>query len=429
MPFSCNSCDVVIAGAGIAAAATALRLCDLGFRPLMLARTCKVLPGVEAIPETALSLFTELGAEHILQEAGATLVQGFENHWDPEQPRLRSGYWIHVERDRLARAAVREAVKRGTTFRVCQNLPLLRQESDSVYVTCEGASFRFDAAIDATGRSAVWSRPIRRRGSQVADVYNVSPDPKAVSGKVVRLPEGWAYRIGVPNRATMAILSDGRRKRYFPDSLAEKVFCISSSSSTFVCRRPAFPQWSENPVQGRRLAVGDVALAYDPLAGQGIRFALSSAITASSVVNTCRNAPSQSAAAGRFYREYVARCRDTHFRLIDQLQIKSPRPAQRAEAIPEFVTFSGQIVRADLQLNSEIRTGAAFLLPDGDCVRWVGGIDLTELRNSLPQTIRFADLVARLGKASGGFLQARALMEWCLRHQILRATMSEGEVI
>jgi hypothetical protein len=182
-------------------------------------------------------------------------------------------------------------------------------------------------------------------------------------------------------------------------------------------------QWSENPVHGRKLAVGDAALAYDPLAGQGIRFALSSAITASSVVNTWRKAPSEAAAAERFYRKYVMRSCETHLQLIDQLQTKSSPAEQKAEAIPEVVTFCGQVVQAYLQLDSKIRNDSAFLLADGECVRFLGGIDLLELRRSLPQTIRSSDLVDRLGAAAGGRHKAREVMRWCLRHKILHEAM------
>jgi len=425
MSFTRNSCDVVIAGAGIAAAATALRLCALGFRPLMLARTCRDLPGVEAIPSAAVPLFVELGAEDILYEAGAGLIEGFENHWNPEEPSLRSGYWIHVERGRLAKAAVREAVKRGARFRTCQSLPTLREDPDCVCIDGDGASLRFEVAIDATGRSAAWSRPIRRRGTQVADVYDVLPDGKALSGKIVLQSGGWAYRIGVADRTTVGMLSQAKKERYFPDALTEKALCLSSGSCSFIGRRPAFAQWAENPVQGRRIAVGDAALAYDPLAGQGIRFALSSAITASSVVNTWRSTQSQAGAAERFYRKYVIRCRESHFRFMDQLEAKSPPSEQRAETIPELVTFSGESVRADLQFDSNIRADQAFLLPDGECVRWIGEIDLLSLRNSLPQTIRSSDLVDRLGVATGGRQKAQTVMRWCLQNNILREAASE----
>jgi flavin-dependent dehydrogenase len=423
MKLTRNSCDVVIGGAGIAAAATALRLLALGFRPLLLARACKSLPGVEAIPEATLVLFGELGAMNILQEAGGTRVRGFENRWNPDKPTLRPGYWIHVERDRLAKAAVGEAVKRGATFRVCQALPQLRQECDSVWATYDGACLRFEAAIDATGRSAVWSRPIRRRGNQTADLYDVCPGDLA-PGEIARLSEGWAYKIGVANRTTVAILSCAARRRDFSDSLTQKTLQSQDKRWTFIGRRPAFSQWSERPVLGRRLAVGDAALAYDPLAGQGIRFALSSAITAASVVNTWRTVPSKATAAERYYDAFVARSRQSHLRFIDQLQTESFDRFQGTIPVPEAVMFSGSIVQTDLQIQSKIRTDAVILLPNGDCVRWLGKLDLLQLRSSLPRCVRSRDLLEHLAPIAGGHSQALAVIKTCLRHQILRPATS-----
>src|SRR5437899_5503017 len=152
--------DVLIAGAGIAAAAAAIRLCALGLRPLILATRNEILPGAEAIPELALPLFAELGLDHILREARGVMVEGFENHWNADDPMLRGGRWMHVERSLLAKGAIREAVKRGAVLRLCRSLPKLCSRRHSVGVTHEGV--RFGAAIDATGRSAVWSRPIHR---------------------------------------------------------------------------------------------------------------------------------------------------------------------------------------------------------------------------------------------------------------------------
>jgi flavin-dependent dehydrogenase len=420
MRFIGNSCDVLIGGAGIAAAASALRLCALGFRPLMLATSRRILPGVEAIPEAAYTLFKALGVEHVLWEAGAVLVEGFENRWDPGKPMLRSGHWIHVDRERLARAAVREAVKRGADFQVCRKLPQLRQQADSVCASYDGAEFPFDAAIDATGRSAVWSRPIRRRGRQVADMYRLPSDVNPAPARVVQFPGRWAYRIGVPARSTMAILSpDGTKGDPF-DSLTREAFCVSPNSCTYAGRRPAFPQWSEHPVRGRRLAVGDAALAYDPLAGQGIRFALSSAFAAASVINTWRTVPSQAAAAERFYGGFVARCREMHFQFIDQLR-GEPLPTQQREAIPELVVFSGRTVISEVQVDSRIRTEEVVVLADGDCVRWVEGLDLLRLRDLVSQPIHLSDLADRMVPAFCGVERFTALMQWCLQHRVLSA--------
>lgn len=412
-----NSCDVLIGGAGIAAAASALRLCALGFRPLMLATTCNRLSGVEAIPEAAYPLFAALGAEHVLQEAGAVLVEGLENHWDLGRPTLRSGHWIHVDRDRLARAAVRKAVERGTVFQVCRKLPQLRQEGDSVCATYDGACFRFAAAIDATGRSAVWSRPVRRRGRQVADMYKLPPHSDSTPTRVVQFSKGWAYRIGVPTRTTLAILSPDGTKPDHLDSLTQEAFCVSPGSCEYAGRRPAFPQWSDHPVCGRRLAVGDAALAYDPLAGQGIRFALSSAFAAASVVNTWRTEPSR-AAAERFYERFVTRCREMHFQFIERLGTET-LPTQPPVAIPEAVVFSGHTVISEVQVDSRILTDEVVVLPDGQTVRWVGGLDLLRLRDLVSQPLHLSDLVDRLVPGFCRFEQFTALMQWCLRYHVL----------
>jgi flavin-dependent dehydrogenase len=330
-----SSHDVLIADAGMAGAATALRLCALGFRPLMLGRTPGVSPGVEAIPSAAWPLFRELGIEHILEEAGATFVCGFENRWDSKGPAMRPGYWIHVERDKLAAAALREALKRGASFRLSQALPQLCREPDRVRVILDGVSLVFEAAVDTTGRAAVWSRPKRRYGNQVADLYDAVPDTKGVPARIVRLSGGWAYRIGVPHRNSVAILSPVGRTRRVPDALLAVALCISSSACRFVGRRPAFAQWSEHPVNGRSLAVGDAAIAYDPLAGQGIRFALSSAITASSVINTWRKAPFAAESASRFYEEFVVRSREAHIQFVYQARTNASPAAHEAPVVSD----------------------------------------------------------------------------------------------
>jgi hypothetical protein len=412
-----NPYDVVIGGSGIAAAASALRLCALGLRPLVLATTCEILPGIEAVPESVLPLFRELGAEHVLEKAGATLVNGFDNYWDAEAPLRRAGQWIHVDRQRLATATFGEAKKRGTVLLKCPSLPRLHQEPNGTLVRCEGMPFAFASAIDATGRSAVWSRPIRRRGNQIADMYSAASGTGHVPARVLRHMDSWAYRIGTPDRTTFAIVSAHGRKRTAPSLSLQQALGLPSDGCVFAGRRPAFPQWCDLPVEGRRLAVGDAALAHDPIAGQGIRFAISSAFAASSVINTWRTSPSESGAAERFYHRFVDRCRLSHLQFVDQMR---EHPTQsRREKLPKVVVFSASTVTSELQLDSTIETSQAILLPDGGHVRWVGGLDLLRLRDLLPHPILATELASRLVPAFCDATQFPALFHWCLRHQVL----------
>jgi flavin-dependent dehydrogenase len=417
---STNPFDVVIGGAGIAATAVALRLCNIGFRPLLLGTPARIFPGIEAVPAVVCQLFEELGMQQILRQIGATVVEGFENNWYLGAPVLHLGQWIHVERRRLAEAALREALRRGASLRICGSLPKLSILSDSVSIVHGGTQLRFEAAIDATGRSAVWSRPIRRLGSQLADIFEATGNICS-RARVVRLPGSWAYQIGVGRSTTVAILHKDRT-RQTPDASTCEALGIASEHLRYVGRRPAFPQWSENPIQGRRLAVGDAALALDPVAGQGIRFALSSAFAASAVLNTWKNFPGECDATG-FFRRFVAQCRERHLRFLDVLQRPSPPVKSRASSLPNSVLFCGQTTRSELQVGARIILDEGILLQDGTSVRWLGEFDLLRIRDLAQRPVRSSDLLHRLGSEDRILSQAAALLHWCLQHEILKPTV------
>ena len=411
--------DVLIGGAGIAAAAVAIRLCKLGFRPMILATGGHILPGIEAIPEAALPLIIELGLEPVLRKVNSVMVEGFENHWTVDEPELRPGKWIHVERSLLAKAAIVEAVHHGAVLRLCRSLPKLSSRPNSVHIALDGVRLHFEAAIDATGRSAVWSRPVRRRGRQLADIFN-SPRDLSLRGRVAQLENGWAYRIGVEGSTTVAILTPQRGSRA-ADAEAQEALGIARGEFEHIGRRPAFPQWSENPVQQRRLAIGDAALAYDPLAGQGIRFALSSAMTAAAVVNTWRNSPRGRERAAHFYYDYVDQSRRRHLEFISQLRAPKTSAAVATDLLQGVVVFSGQTKITELQVESGIVTGEAVVLPGGAAVRWVGGLDLLRLRDLARGPVRPSEIAERLASPACSPSHISAVLHWCVRHGLISA--------
>jgi flavin-dependent dehydrogenase len=411
--------DVLIGGAGIAAAAVAVRLCTLGFRPLILATRSRILSGVEAIPEAALPLFEQLGMRNVLRQANGLLVEGFENHWRGNDPALRPGRWIHVERTALAEAAINYALKQGAVLRLCESLPKLVR-SDSLCITHHGKCLSFEAAIDATGRSAVWSRPIQRYGRQLADIF-FSSGQSSPRGRVARLSQGWAYRIGLDRSATIAILGEHTMHRQALDVLAQEALGLSSGQINYVGRRPAFPQWSENPIRDKRVAIGDAAFAYDPLAGQGIRFALSSAFGAATVVNAWRHSRGETAAVERFYLDSLTQSRCRHLVSFDQIRLAEQPAPLAVNPLPDVVIFSGHTIRTDLLLNSRIVSSLAIPLSDGTPVRWVGGVDLLRIRDLARSQIRSSDLAERLVSAGGMRSHIAAVLHWCVRHGLISA--------
>ena len=407
--------SVLVGGAGIAAAAVSLRLIKLGIPPLILCTSSPILEGIEAIPEGALPLFAELGILQVLGTAQAAVVEGFENNWDDREI-VRAGLWIHVDRRRLAEAAIREAVRQGATMWTVRSLPKLTHANKAVVADLDGRECQFDAAIDATGRSAAWSRPTRRQGTQVADLYNVTAK-ESTRGRIGRVGQGWAYRIGLNDDTTVAIMSIGRRRRR-PTAGVFRTLGVAETSGVYRGRRPAFPQWAEEPVQGRRLSVGDAALAYDPIAGQGIRFALSSALAVATVVNTWRHTPTKTEAANRFYRAFIMRARQKHLQFVDAIRMGTP-PEPFLLAVPEFVVFRGETGSAELQIGSRIISGTAVRLHDGSWVRWVGGVDLLRIRDLAQKPIRSSDLARKLASVGIDVDKASTMMAWCAREGLL----------
>jgi hypothetical protein len=369
-------------------------------------------------------LFAELGMPHILRQARGLLVEGFENHWRSGQPALRPGRWIHVERSLLAKAAIRHAVKQGAVLRFCDSLPRLAG-LDAVCITHGGARLSFEAAIDATGRSAAWSRPLQRCGRQVADIFRL-PARSSPRGRVVRLSQGWAYQLGTKHFSTVAMLGEHGAHRHVPDAPAREALGLLSKPIKYAGRRPAFPQWSESPIRNRRIAIGDAAFAYDPVAGQGIRFALSSAFSAATVVNAWRHSPGEAAAAERFYLDYVVQSRCRHLKSLDQIRQAEHSAQSALNPWPEVVIFSGRTARADLHVDSRIVSGLAVLLPDGTPVRWVGGFDLLRIRDLAREPVRLSDLVERLACADFTASQAATFLGWCMRYELISAPAAHG---
>jgi hypothetical protein len=347
-----------------------------------------ITEGTEAIPEAAFPLIAELGLDDAVAEAGGRIVNGFENAWVPTAPVLRPGRWLHLERRAFAAAAVRVALARGAQISVVKLLPPVPR--------------RCLAAVDATGRSAAWSRPVRRQGNQVADIFTISTT--AQRGRIERSADGWIYRIG----STVGVVSTRQRRSPAP------------AGARFLGRRPAFPQWCESPIKGRRIAVGDAALAYNPMAGQGIRFALASAFAAASVIQTWAHHGDR-AASHRFYSSFVAQARIRHLKFLEKQELDAA--AEIPQPMPERVRFSGRSGLAELSVDAHVVRGPAILLDGPTAVRWLGGVDLLQLKKLARRPVASAALLREISAGGVEPAQASAVLSWCLRNGILTSAV------
>ncbi|WP_309736519.1 hypothetical protein [Chamaesiphon sp. OTE_75_metabat_556] len=428
MNTDCLENEIAIAGAGIAAAAVAIQLLRDGFRPVLIDRGLPSSKGIEAISESALRLFAALDLLPALEQAGGVWVAGFENAWQSHEPILRSGRYLHVDRTALLQATIATAIDRGAVLTACHTLPAIRIAGDRAYVTIDRVERPFAAAIDATGRSAIWSRSIRWQQQEIAEIYDAIGDPNCLRGRIARIADGWVYRLGLPDRMTVGVVRSQRLRGQIDNALVNASLDLPNHTQLrFLGRRPAVPQWAAAPIQDCRIAVGDAALASNPIAGQGIRFALSSALAAAAVVRTWRDSPANRAGATEFYNELVATERQQHLASIDALYFNEPvsttnhqlsQPILDRTNLPATVCFTGQIKTMNLYIDGLIQPSAALILADGKAVRWLGNFDLLTLQEFGREPIVTAIAIEHLRSTSMSQESALSLIQWCLEHQI-----------
>lgn len=418
--------NIVVAGTGIAAAAVALRLLSFGFHPVLLSRKLNHIQGVEAIPESALRLFDALDLTPALEMAGGVWVEGFENVWHHSAAVIKPGKYIHVERSSLARSAIEHAIQRGATIVDCHPIAPLTVEDRSIRTIVNGVEQQFAAAIDATGRSALWSRPIDRHHQEIAQIYSTFGCENLLRGRITQIPDGWAYRLGLPDIMTVGIVGSLYPNDEKISDLVRARLCLPPTSLQLLGRRSVAPQWSAVPIQARRLAVGDAALAYSPIAGQGIRFALSSSLAAAAVVRTWRDSPADQDHASQYYRDLVNTEKIKHLAHLnaffgDQSSLNSDslQPPFRNSALPVAVHYTGRTKMTKLYINGLIQCTEAILLPDGSLVRWLANFDLLNMRELCTKPIPTTRLIERAIWLKLNRSEAISLIRWCLKHHIL----------
>lgn len=398
---------MVIAGGGIAAAAAAIRLRAIGLRVVLLVRDVAPVPGIEAIPMPALALFDVLGEAGVAAEAGAVEVHGPMHQWHAETGRV-PGSFLHVDRTALATTLLSRAVARGASVeRVTRLIRPDDVSADAVVL------------IDGTGRASAWSRPVWAEGHAMAWQFRAPPDDD-MSGRVVREGGWWAYRLGHAGATWLGVVTATCRLPASVLDAAARRLALAPASLVPQGRRPAGLQGAVHPVSGRRIAVGDAALAHDPVAGQGIRFALGSAIAAATTVATLVDDETQRDVAADYYRGLIEAELSTHRAMLDRLFDAGPAGHPTVSSgSPAMVRLGAPIVQVPLSIDGRVELGPALRLADGTTTRWVGNFDLLQLAELTTEPTPRVLLVARLQALGLDVRAARELVAWAVSKGVL----------
>jgi len=299
--------DVIVLGGGPAGGATTLGLTRRGYAVTLIERSDYKGPRVgETLPPAVRPLLISLGLwDQFLREKPAPSF-GIRSAWGQDDLRDNDsifnpyGPGWHVDRARfdamLARSAERAGARvwRGARLASCTE----NNAGWQIDVECGGRPRRLWAkfVVDATGRASSFGR---RQGAKrvfidrlvgiVAFVSRIPSEPASNSFTVVEaVKDGWWYYARLPHsrlvlaymtdadlcpRGTRALSSYWRCKlqetRHLPsvarNALGSHPVIVAANSSRL--DRVAGKNW---------LAVGDAAMALDPLSSQGIYKALDS---------------------------------------------------------------------------------------------------------------------------------------------------------
>jgi flavin-dependent dehydrogenase len=346
--------DVLIIGAGPAGAAAACMLAPR-HSVVLLDRSTPAFRIGESLIGAAHPLLRDLGVLEQFEAAGHEPSFGQASAWGSHEIDRRDSFldprgpgW-HIERVRFETMLREAAAERGAI--VIAHGAVWRVEREdgagqgwTALVRSAGAMQRLHAhvVIDASGRVASFSRATAASQMIAHDrlvcrfahlaPHDARGDLDSVS-VVEAVADGWWYSAMLPDNSrvlafhTDADLPAARRTREaggFLSLLGETRWMAAWAPNHLdgpITRVSARSQWLANPCGNDWCAVGDAALAFDPLSSQGLFNALYTGLRGAQAVAAALAGNAMPLAA---YRDRVAMIRDAYLRnLIRYYQMET----------------------------------------------------------------------------------------------------------
>ena len=309
--------DVAILGGGPAGAATALALTRHGYSAVVIERSTYNNTRIgETLPPAVQPLLVSLGvwdeflAEKHSPSFGIRSAWGQDDLYDNDFIFNPYGTGWHIDRTRFDAMLARKVEQAGAKLYRSAQLMSCAEDCAGVWdieFACESGceSLRARFVVDATGRKSVLAR---RQGAQriicdrlvgvVCFFLSESPPANVGNATLVEASEnGWWYSAALPDsRTIVAYMTDadlfGKASKRTPNywqqqrrkaphtsariesrALESGPFIFAANSSRL--SHLAGKNW---------LAVGDAAMAFDPLSSQGVYNALMSGLLAAAAI-------------------------------------------------------------------------------------------------------------------------------------------------
>jgi flavin-dependent dehydrogenase len=419
--------DVLIAGAGPAGVALALRLRRLDYDVALVAPPPSGSHAFETLNPTAQEQLVFEG----FPPAPGTPVE-FEIRWGSDAFERREAAKASLLVDRRAFHAGLKRCAEGSGVRV------LNERASAVAYASDGWQLRIGAEeaharlfVDASGRRGLMPGPRRRGAPLIALHATWTADRLPRTVRLAAAPEGWVWGGPTPDRGyATSVFQDPRVSKARGDQVArirQIVFESGILDGTANARlaggvtasdaTPHFSPLRDQPCQFR---VGDAALALDPLSSSGIPAALQSAVDVALAIHTLSEDPRAGATVETFLRRRLERRGARH---SEWTRIFYREAAERF-ATPFWLTRAGTAPETALAPssppapNQSVALGPGVRLEDEPCpvddrIAWRRVVALP----GTTEPIAFVDGVeiAPLFEVASGATALQLLRSWSAR--------------
>ena len=312
--------DVVVVGGGPAGCCVAIGLRELGYEVRLLT-TRRPWPSCEGISARTIQGLRSAGLGRALAQVGAAtprlaLWNGMKTEANTEHLVLRRDFDRALLED-VGAAGIPvlsgRLVQRDTTEEGIHSLAVRLEETGPMQLAC-----RF--LVDARGRGVPGREAAQLRGPETVSLVQVRQGPAGEAGSLVcSFSDGWAWLARLADGThflQLTVESSARSppkrsalERWFEAQVREipdiHPWLEGTRSASPLFARGSTSLLRDDIVTSNTIRVGDAAMAVDPLSGNGIFQALSSALAAPAVINTLLRHPDDGALAQDFHRERV----------------------------------------------------------------------------------------------------------------------------
>jgi Dehydrogenases (flavoproteins) len=314
--------DVVIVGGGPAGAAVALALARRGLSPVVLeSQSSPRLKVGECLPPSINPLLDHFGLAERLRRRGNLPSHGNQFVWGSGAIEERNfifgtaGDGWRLDRQAFEEELIRAAVEAGARwYGGCRLVTCSREKRGRSNLTVKGPegieTYQADFVVDATGRSAQVARSLGARRVIYDRLVGIASYFPASAGKdtddsftlVEAVASGWWYSSRLPDGKLIVVyMTDGDlldhkgsiavRTAEGWSALLNEAKYTCRRAAKYACALPTPPRILAahtvrlTSVAGNGwLAVGDSAVAFDPLASHGISMAMGSGFHAASTI-------------------------------------------------------------------------------------------------------------------------------------------------